>query len=203
MSETKEFRWFNPLTALFIALLAGCLVYQCTRDPQVITETYTETKYEVVYDSVLVQVPVDRPIPYAVRVTDTVIDSALAMEYAMRYFDMVYYRDTLMNDSKAFILVEDTVFMGRLMGRTVEYKDRTPTEFVTTTTTTTNIVADRPRFRFYMGPFVSYGSGNAPGLGGCVLLSSKTFAAGYSYDITRQQHYLSMYFSLIPGSRGN
>lgn len=203
MSTTKEFRWFNPLTALFIAMLAACLIYQCTREPKVVTETLTVTEYETVYDSVQIRVPVDRPVPYAVHTTDTVIDSALAMEYAMRYFTMVYYRDTLMNDSKALILVEDTVFMGRLLGRTVEYKDRTPTEIITTTTTTTNIIADRPRFRFYAGPFVTYGNGNNPGIGGGLLLSAKPWAAAYSYDITNQQHYLSMYFSLIRGSRGN
>jgi len=50
---------------------------------------------------------------------------------------------------------------------------------------------------------VTYVKGNSPGIGGGVLLSSKTFAAGYSYDVTNKENYLSMYFSILKGKRGN
>jgi hypothetical protein len=36
--------------------------------------------------------------------------------------------------------------------------------------------------------------GNSPGFGGGLLLSTKKWAAGYSYDITNKQNYLSIYF---------
>lgn len=188
------------LIGLIVMLIAGI---QYCNNPGVITETRTDTL--VVYDSVEHIVFRDRLVPKYIHTSDTIlqIDSVFCTQLAADFYSTVGYSDTLKNDSMAFIALQFEVYKNRAHGLQLTYKDRTPTEFITNTTTTTTIIGDRPRFRFYAGPIVTYGKGNAPGVGGGVLLSAKPWAAGYSYDFTNQQHYLSMYFSIIRGSRGN
>lgn len=190
------------MICLLIMVIGGWYWFN---NPNVVTETYTETVYETKYDSVDRNIYIDRPVPSQVLPPDTVFiyDEEKCEQLFVDHFSKRIYNDTLQNDSFAFISLRDTVFKNKLMGRTLTYRDRTPTEFITTTTTTTNIVADRPRYRLYAGPIVTYVKGNGPGFGGGLLLSSKTFAAGYSYDITNKQNYLSLYFSIIRGSKGN
>ncbi|PKP02057.1 MAG: hypothetical protein CVU11_13195 [Bacteroidetes bacterium HGW-Bacteroidetes-6] len=196
---------FNILAAMLLLILVIIVLYDCSREPTVQTETHTETVYETVYDSIDRIVYVDKPSPVIVLPAETVfvMDSEKCEQLAADYFSKRIYKNILQDDSLAFIELQDTVYMNRLLGRTLTYRDRTPTEFITTTTTTTNILADRPRFKFYLGPIITYDKSNSLGIGGGLLLSSKNYAAGYSYDITNQQHYLSMYFSIIKGSRGN
>lgn len=197
----------NLFTILCLVCLLALLIaniHMCS-NPVIETETQTQTIYETVYDSVEKIVNVTKPGPVITLPPDTVFVyyEAKCLELHTAFYSKNIYDNVLQDDSCAFISVRDTVFMNKLMGRTLTYKDRTPTEFITTTTTTTNIVADRPRYRLYAGPIVTYVKGNSPGIGGGVLLSSKTFAAGYSFDVTNKMNYLQMYFSIIKGSRGN
>lgn len=146
---------------------------------------------------------IEKPVPYAVFYPETVpvyipVEcESLWREYAATYF----YFDTLKNDSLAFIALHDTVSKNMLAGRSLIYQDKTPTQIINNTTT--YLIADKPKYRVYVGPMITYANGSTPGIGGGVLLGSKTFAAGYSYDIVNRQQYLCMYFSLIRGSRGN
>lgn len=190
------------LIGIIIMLIAG--IHYCN-NPAVVTESHTETVYETVYDSVekIVHVPVPGAVITLPPDTVFIFDEAKCQELFTAYHSKNIYDNVLQDDSDAYISVRDTVFQNKLMGRTLTYKDRTPTEFITTTTTTTTIIGDRPRFRFYAGPIVTYTKGNSPGIGGGLLLSSKMWAAGYSFDVTNKQNYLSVYFSIIRGSRGN
>lgn len=190
------------LLALLVILIVN--IQMCS-NPEIVTETQTQTIYETVYDSVDRIVYRDRLVPKYINQSDTIIqiDSVFCTQLATDYYSTVGYSDTLQDDSLAFIALQFEVYKNRAQCLTHTYRDRTPTEFITTTTTINNIIADRPRFKFYAGPMVTYVKGNAPGVGGGVLLSSKTFAAGYSYDVTNQTNYLQMYFSIIKGSKGN
>lgn len=183
------------LTAMLITGVRYC------NNPNIITETRSDTI--VVYDSVEHTVYVDRLVPKYIKQSDTIIqiDSVFCTQLASDFYSTIGYSDTLQDDSLAFIALKFEVYKNRAQHLTHIYKNRTPTEIINNTTTT--IIGDRPRFRVYAGPIVTYGKGNAPGIGGGVLLSAKPWAAGYSYDFTNQQHYLSMYFSIIKGSRGN
>lgn len=187
------------LIGLIALLIVG--IQLCNRAPEYVTETSADTLIK--YDSIEHIVYRDRLVPKYIHTSDTVvqIDSIFCTQLATDFYSTVGYNDTLKNDSLAFIALQFEVYKNRAQGLQLTYKDRTPTEFITNTTNT--ILGDRPRFRFYAGPIVTYVKGNAPGVGGGVLLSSKTFAAGYSYDFTNKQNYLSMYFSIIRGSRGN
>lgn len=190
------------MVGLLIIVILG--IHWCN-NPIIVTETQTQTIYEPTYDSVEKIVYIDRPGPSEVLPPDTIFvyDEAKCLELHTAFYSKNIYNSVLQDDSSAYISLIDTVFRNKLMGRTLTYKNRRPTEIITTTNTTTNIIADRPRFKFYAGPMVTYVRGNAPGIGGGLLLSSKTFAAGYSYDVTNKQNYLSVYFSIIRGSRGN
>lgn len=187
--------------AILIGLIALLIVgiQLCNRAPEYVTETSTDTLIK--YDSVEHIVYRDRLVPKYIHTSDTVvqIDSVFCTQLATDFYSTVGYNDTLKNDSLAFIALQFEVYKNRAQGLHLTYKDRTPTEFITNTT----ILGDRPRFRFYAGPIVTYVKGNAPGVGGGVLLSSKTFAAGYSFDVTNKCNYLQMYFSIIRGSKGN
>jgi hypothetical protein len=179
-------------------------IHMCN-NPDIVTETHTNTVYETVYDSVENIVHVPQPGAVITLPPDTVFvyDEAKCLALHNAFYSKNIYSNVLQDDSNAFISLVDTVFQNKLMGRTLTYKNRVPTEIITTTTTTTNIVADRPRFRLYAGPIVTYVKGNSPGFGGGLLLSTKKWAAGYSYDITNKQNYLSIYFSIIKGKTGN
>lgn len=189
------------LLALLVILIVN--IQMCS-NPEIVTETQTQTIYETVYDSVDRIVYRDRLVPKYIKQSDTIIqiDSVFCSQLADDYYSTIGYSDTLQDDSLAFIALQFEVYQNRAQGLQLTYRDRTPTEIITTTTTTTNIIGDRPRFRLYAGPIVTYVKGNAPGVGGGVLLSSKTFAAGYSFDVTNKMNYLQMYFSIIRGSKG-
>lgn len=189
------------LIALLILLISGLYYWN---NPFVVSETRTETIYETKYDSVDRIVYRDRLVPKYIKQSDTIIqiDSVFCTQLATDYYSTVGYIDTLQDDSLAFIALQLELYKNRVKNLTHTYRNRTPTEIITNTTTT-NIIGDRPRYRLYAGPIVTYVKGNAPGVGGGVLLSSKTFAAGYSYDVTNQTNYLQMYFSIIKGSKGN
>lgn len=189
------------LIGLLILLICGLYYWN---NPFVVIETHTETIYETKYDSVDRIVYRDRLDLKYIHTSDTVfqIDSVFCTQLATDYYSTVGYSDTLQDDSLAFIALQFEVYKNRAQGLRLTYRDRTPTEIITTTNTT-NIIGDRPRFRLYAGPMVTYVKGNSPGIGGGLLLSSKLWAAGYSFDVTNKQNYLSVYFSIIRGSRGN
>lgn len=181
-----------------IALVAVIwLLQECGHDD---SEVIVQSDTTYVHDTTLQKVLVEIPQPYAVYRHDTVyhLDSASCERLAQSFYERKYYRDTLMNDTGALIVVEDTVTQNGLSKRTLYFINRRATQVITNTT----MYAEIPRFRFYAGPFISYGR-NGSGIGAGILLSSKLFSAGYSYDITQQQHYLSLYFSMIRGKRGN
>lgn len=189
------------LIGLLILLISGLYYWN---NPFVVIETHTETIYETKYDSVDRIVYRDRLVPKYIKQSDTIIqhDSVFCTQMADDYYSTVGYSDTLQDDSLAFIALQLELYKNRVKNITHTYRNRTPTEIITNTTTT-NIIADRPRYRMYAGPIVTYTKGNGTGIGGGLLLSSKTFAAGYSYDVTNQTNYLQMYFSIIRGSKGN
>lgn len=189
------------LICLLIMVIGGWHYFS---NPNVVTETRTETIYETKYDSVDRIVYRDRLVPKYIHTSDTVvqIDSVFCTQLATDYYSTVGYSDTLQDDSLAFIALQLELYKNRVKNLTHTYRNRTPTEIITNTTTT-NIIGERPRYRFYAGPIVTYTKGNGPGIGGGLLLSSKTFSAGYSFDVTNKCNYLQMYFSIIKGSKGN
>lgn len=190
------------LICLLIMVIGGLYYWN---NPFVVSETRTETIYETKYDSIDKIVYIDRPNPSAVLPPDTVFiyDQEKCEQLFADHFSKRIYNDTLQNDSFAFISLMDTVFMNRLMGRTLTYKDRTPTEFITTTTTTTNIVNSGPRFRLFAGPIVTYSPDIGSGIGAGVMFSSKTFAAGYSYDFARKTNSIQLYYSIFRNENKN
>lgn len=188
------------LVALLVILV---LNIQMCNNPEIVSETQTQTIYETVYDSVDRIVYIDRPVPSEVLPPDTVFiyDQEKCEQLFADHFSKRIYLDTLQNDSFAFISLRDTVFMNRLMGRTLTYKDRTPTEIITTTNTT--VINSGPRFRLFAGPIVTYSPVMGSGIGAGVMLTSKTFAAGYSYDFARKTNSIQLYYSIFRNENKN
>lgn len=193
---------FSILCMVCLLIIVVLGIHWCN-NPMVVTETQTQTIYETTYDSVEKIVYIDRPVPSEVLPPDTVFvyDQEKCEQLFADHFSKRIYLDTLQNDSAAFISLRDTVFMNRLMGRTLTYKNRRPTEITTTTNTT--VINSGPRFKLFAGPIVTYSPDIGSGIGAGVMFSSKTFAAGYSYDFARKTNSIQLYYSIFRNENKN
>ena len=189
-------KYLQILVTIAVASLFWLIThYGCQRDckPEIIRDT------TYVYDTIprIDTLPV--PVPYAVIEVESIpvhISDTLCRELYMNYYSSLLYHDTLRNDSLALIILNDTVSRNKLSGRTLYYIDRTPTQVITNT-----FICPENRWRFYAG--ISPGFGRNNGFGVSAILQRSNMAYGYTYDVVNQQHYLSMYFSIIKGKRGN
>jgi hypothetical protein len=124
-------------------LLIGCvgtwfLLRQCSTPPS------PKIKY-LKRDSIPYTVYKGVPTPYAVHHTDTVppydtvwqsgdtqyvlipIDTMAIMK---DYYSKVYYRDTVKNDSSAFIVLKETIFKNRISNREIVFQNRRRTAII-------------------------------------------------------------------------
>lgn len=184
------------LVCIALIILAVLTNRRCNDTDYVVTSDTTYVHDTVTYVDTL---PV--PVPYAVTEVESVpkyIPDIECVELYKNYYASAMYVDTLKNDSLALIVLHDTVHKNRLTGRTLYYKDRTPTQIITYTYSP----AEVQRNRYYIG-ILTGGGKNYFGIGPSVLMQRRTVAYGYTYDITNKQHYLSFYYSIIKGKRGN
>ena len=140
---------------VIIGVLVVLLVVQrgCRFD-RLSDQVRIEKSTEVIHDSVPKIVKVGVPVPYKVVVPwDTVypvLDSTeLSNAYnAIRkeFFSKNIYGDTLMNDSSALIIVQDTVFKNKLLQRELYFRNRRATVI-----NNTNVIQEDKRFKMYIG----------------------------------------------------
>lgn len=120
-------------------------------------------------DSIPYQVYVPVPKPYKVVVTDTLFKDVDTTAILRDYFAIVYYTDTLKNDTSALVVIVDTVSNNRLKGRSMWFQNRRPTTI--NNTTITNVYPDN-KFQLY-GGILLQGNANQFGVGGLLTVKFK------------------------------
>lgn len=160
-----------------IALLLAVILLQrqchrCPDCPEPETKVVEVWKYDTT--NYLKWVPV--PVPYETIVhVPVMVPAEVDTEAIVRdYYSAYIYNRVLMDDSLAFISLEDTVFNNRLMSATLHYTDRTPTQIIYNTFTETN---NRPVNKIFAG----FALDNRMDVGASVLLLTKR---DHAYAIT-------------------
>ena len=108
------------------------------------------------------------------------------------FFTSNYYADTIINDTNAFVVIEDTVSMNRIVWRRNTAKIFPATIYSTKVVT---VQAD-PRRMMYVGIGVGR-SINSFGLSPSLMYISKRQSAySLSYDVFNKDAYFTMYFKI-------
>ena len=125
----------NLLNIILVLLLIGAAVYITHRffpKEKVITKTYQTT--DTIWKDTVVYKQLPPPKPDTIIKTDTIIKYDNTENYFEKYVNLYQkfyrqniYKDTLKNDSVAFISVYDVISENKIGSRKLTYKDRTPT----------------------------------------------------------------------------
>lgn len=177
---------YIPYILLVIAV--GIIAYlieskPVTPDPVLITEWHTDTLY--VYDTAYVPEYIDR----VVTKYDTVIDTAYVIkDYSTKY----YYSDTLMNDTNAIVIVNDTVYRNRILSRSKRINIFTHTKYETTYIS----VPEQPKWHIYAGAGVS-GNPNTFGFDiNAGFMSRKGTVYTVGYDVVNMNYRVGVLFRI-------
>ena len=104
---------------LVIVILVGIIIFQRScNEPKIIVEKVTDTVTKIQVDTITKRDTVYVPkYSYKLRVdTITKYDTIRIIE---EYFTKVYYQDTIINDSNAFVVVMDTLYQNEILTRSV------------------------------------------------------------------------------------
>jgi len=179
---------------IIIIILIGIIFFlrECTPVPECPECPDPDTIEVVRYDTVRYEVVHYQPqIVYKdhfVEVNKMVDTAAILADF----FTHNYYADTLVNDSLAFVLIEDTVTQNQIAHRRKTIRIFPATVYKTTTVTKQ---AD-PRRKLFVGLGVGRSVesfGLAPSL---LYISKKETAYSLSFDVLNKDLYFTMYFKL-------
>jgi hypothetical protein len=188
---------YAPWVIIGILLVIIILLQQCGSgcpelpEPTVIHDT-------IPGDSVPYETFIPKPYPVFVEVPpDTFfkdMDTAQMMKachaIARDYYSKRSYRDTLKDDTSAFVCLLDTVHQNQLQNRTLIFQNRRPTAINTT------IYGEIPRHKVFIGPVIGR-SLDQFAVGASVLwVTKKRFAYQYTYDVLNNDHYLCLYYKI-------
>lgn len=168
-----------------IIILIGIIFLQreCHRCPEVQTITTTDT---IPGDSVPYAVEVPKPIPYWIDTgswhyqTQQIDTMAILRDY----FARVYYLDTIMDDSSAFIAILDTITQNRIHGRKLYFANRKPTSIINTTT----VLPTNEKSKLYVGGMVAMNPGDKFDIGPSMMLITPRGGYSYAYGVNENSH---------------
>lgn len=131
MQTFKDILFVAGWLCFFITLMIwrSCCVSDCPQ-PVIVHDT-------IPGDSVPYPIYNDKPVPVFVYKTDTVpanVDTAAILK---DYFAIVYYSDTLQNDTSYHLVINDTIHQNRIAFRQVLFQNLRPTAIHTTHVDTT------------------------------------------------------------------
>jgi len=176
-----------------ILILAGLLILQkeCTRCPD---PPQAETRTIIVPgDKVPYPVQVDVPVPHYIdtgswQYRDREVDT---MAILKDYFSKVYYIDTLMNDTNAFIAVIDTISENRIKGRGLMFANRKATAVCYQ-----NIISEEKKFKVYAGNMLSTNFTNRMDIGPTLLVVTPKGGYSYAYGVNEKTHTLNIVWKI-------
>jgi len=178
---------------VIIIMLIGIIFLQreCHRCPKVQTITTTDT---IPGDSVPYAVEVPKPIPYWIDTgswhyqTQQIDTMAILRDY----FARVYYLDTIMDDSSAFIAILDTITQNRIHGRKLYFANRKPTSIINTTT----VLPSNEKSKLYVGGMVAMNPGDKFDIGPSMMLITPRGGYSYAYGVNEKSHTLTLVWKI-------
>ena len=108
---------------IMLIALSVIVLLNIRQKPDAKVITITDTVYSTDTVRVITKVPKPYKVIYHDTTTITHVDTAFVIK---DYSSYVFYEDTLMNDSLAFISLRDTVYHNRLLNRRLAYYNRQP-----------------------------------------------------------------------------
>lgn len=127
------------VSILILIFLLGrsCGKASCQKISSSDTTRVLSTRYVVSHHDSIVY----KPKPYKVTILDTIIvfDSTSFFNMSKQFYSTTEYRDTIINDSTLFFVLNENVSINKIVYRSVDYKtfDKIITETVTITNTLT------------------------------------------------------------------
>ena len=181
-----------PWIIIVLLLAVIILMRECTPVPNCPECPEVDTVTIVVHDSI--PYPVTEYVPKIIyknhftEVGKLVDTNAIIAEFITRN----YYIDTLVNDTNALVIVEDTVSQNRIIWRKKQVSIFPPSVYKTTIVTKQ---AD-PRRKLFVGIGVGRSAqsfGLAPSL---LYISKRETAYSLSFDVVNNDAYFTLYFKL-------
>lgn len=169
------------ILVLIIALILTKQCHRCPVCPEPTTTIITETA--TIYDTVEITKVIYKPLP-----KDTVYVEVLAnidtADILKDYHAKKYYNNIYVDDTSAYIAIEDTIFKNELYTSKLTFINRRPT-VINTTTYITQYDTGKP-FNMGFGGFVGF-SGQDFTSGGSIMLTTNKKASyavsvGYVFD---------------------
>lgn len=136
---STAWNWFKslPIQTIFIVAIIAIMIFQkeCgsttnKTKQKIITDTIVLT--EVIRDTTPLFIKTYYPVP-ADTIEIQVPANVDTLAILSNYYNKYYYRDTLVNDSMALIVIFDTITQNKIISRSGEYKNRRPTVINNTT----------------------------------------------------------------------
>ena len=184
------------LTYLIILALVALLIIQnqCQhpkQDNQPVSDTIMITS--IIFDTITIHDTAYQP-KYIYKDTGTtkiIYDTVLILK---DYFTKYFYSDTILNDTSAQIIINDTIYKNRIISRLPKVKLYHPV--ITNTILTSERHPERSR-RVSAG-FTIGGNLNQFNFGPALLLQTKKKTSySLSYDLINKQVNLSLYWQLF------
>lgn len=181
-----------PFYVIILILVATIFLQrECQRCPELTTITTTDT---IPGDSIPYVVEIPKPIPFWIDtgswhyLTQQIDTMAILKDY----FSRVYYLDTLMDDSSAFIAILDTITQNRIHGRKLYFANRKPTSIINTTT----ILPADEKSKLYVGGMVAMNPGDKFDIGPSVMLITPRGGYSYAYGVNEKSHTLTVVWKI-------
>lgn len=180
--------------ALFLIILMMREFRGSSHDPDQKPDTVTIIAYTI--DTLEIEIPASIPDPeYIYQDTGSIkwrlqnVDTT-AILYA--YFSTVFYQDTIISDTNAFVVVRDSISQNLIKHRQIEYKAYSHSKSEITTITK----PERLRSKWFYGIGVG-GSPNSFGVDvGVLILNKKENAYALSIDPFNRDVKFSMYWKI-------
>ena len=189
----ENFKWIGWFIAV---IMVGVFLFQrsCTPQPPVpepqppeivyiydtIPQVIIQTNTEIIYDTIIV--PEYMPL------------SPDTLAIISDYFSKVKYRDTLMNDSSALLVLDETVFMNRLFEREIIFLNRRPREVYIKEPVPTPVQIREPQL--FVGATLSSGLYGQDINLGFAFADPKRGLFTYHYGLVQKQHTIGYHFKI-------
>ena len=185
------------LVVITVLLVIIIFMRECKRCPEVSQQTSlgADTTYIYEYgDTIEVisnyYIPGPKETIYITIPQDVDTPGILAT-----HFSKVYYADVMLDDSNAYIFVEDTLYKNSIISRNYVYKDKTPTH-ITQQIITYDTCKECKTFNIGFGGIIG-GYTDKFGAGPSIMLTTnKKGSYTASYDAINKIGYLGIYWNI-------
>lgn len=124
---------------IYIVIILG-LLYLLFQKPPIQTTVVTVTTTDTIRDTTTIISEMYKPIPVTIYHIDTMYayypSDSILYSYYLDYLKIKVYKDTLLNDTSALIVVNDEIQYNEIQKRSFEFQNRRPIQIINTTNNT-------------------------------------------------------------------